>query len=366
MHKTLAADIRPIWVVVNGVLKNVSDFAELTPQKRPEAFCPLCQRLVTLKLGKQRAHHYAHQPEDYCASSNPETALHLNTKFYIYTQLLTAQKIYLEEKCLNHYCKNSYKNLWLQNWDKVEIEFYTDNYKPDIAILSNYKVVAAIEVVVTHPVDEVKAEYFKKNNISWVEIDGDESIYSGDNPWTPEQPLYGCRLFPTKRGRMCQACKAEQERLAAQAEREKLAAQAERERLAAQAEYSRLNYTEILAAKLVDVYFSSGKKYREMLFLEKIVEKGICVKMRVRTEKNSIIAFETGNSLDYVETIRKLNQILDRKWIEYTNKGAMVDKSMKWRKWVTGQKFVARDTGKFPFRYEWDYYSEKWILLVNV
>lgn len=366
MNNTLAADIRPIWVVVKGVLKNVSEFTELTPQKRPEVFCPLCQRLVTLKLGKQRAHHYAHQPEDYCASSNPETALHLNTKFYIYTQLLTAQKIYLEEKCLNQYCKNSYKNLWLQNWDKVEIEFYTDNYKPDIAILSNHKVIAAIEVVVTHPVDEVKAEYFKKNNISWIEIDGDESVYSGDNPWTPEQPLYGCRLFPRKRGRICQGCKAEQERLAAQAEQERLAAQAERERLAAQAEYNRLNYTEILAAKLVDVYFSSGKKYREMIFLGKSVENGVCTKLWVRDREYSIIAFEKGRSLDLVETTRKLNQILDRHWLGYINKRAIVDKFMKWRRWIPGQKFFPGDIRQFPFRYEWDYCSEKWVLLVDL
>lgn len=80
-------EIFPRWVLVDGNLHPVSSFSHLSPGQRPEAICPVCKKRVILKLGNDRVHHYAHQPEDKCAITQPETALHFNTKIYIGHQL---------------------------------------------------------------------------------------------------------------------------------------------------------------------------------------------------------------------------------------------------------------------------------------
>jgi hypothetical protein len=42
--------------------------------------------------------------------------------------------------------------------------------------------------------------------------------------------------------------------------------------------------------------------------------------------------------------------------------GALIDEFMEWRRWVKGNRFIARDTGNYPFRYHWDAAQSKWVL----
>ena len=78
------------WVKVNGETHHVSDFAHLPPQQRLEAYCPVCGHQVLLKLGKVRVHHAAHYEGIVCAATQPETAIHLNSKYHL-QQILNRQ-----------------------------------------------------------------------------------------------------------------------------------------------------------------------------------------------------------------------------------------------------------------------------------
>lgn len=88
-----------IYVVHNGALCHVSDFTDSPIKSRPKVFCPECDYAVILKLGNRKAHHAAHKPDSLCLLTKPETALHLNTKIYLHSQLSNSQKLYI-----NHYC----------------------------------------------------------------------------------------------------------------------------------------------------------------------------------------------------------------------------------------------------------------------
>jgi hypothetical protein len=55
-------------------------------------------------------------------------------------------------------------------------------------------------------------------------------------------------------------------------------------------QYEQSNYEGIHAAKMVDFYFRSGKKYREVYFVMKLVRKNEWVKAWVKTERNQVIA----------------------------------------------------------------------------
>src|SRR4051812_34445335 len=76
------------WAIVDGVPRHVSEFASLRPGQRPRAICPQCARRLTLKLGSVKRHHAAHMAGDVCAATQPETALHLDTKLALAAALL--------------------------------------------------------------------------------------------------------------------------------------------------------------------------------------------------------------------------------------------------------------------------------------
>lgn len=58
-----------------------------------------------------------------------------------------------------------------------------------------------------------------------------------------------------------------------------------------QREFARLNYTETYRAKMVDSYFPSGKKHREVFFVKKQFKGGQCVRVWAETEKRCGRAF---------------------------------------------------------------------------
>lgn len=331
--------IEPKWVLVDQTLYEVSDFAHLSPRNRPNAICPVCQCSVILKLGNHRVHHYAHRPEDKCTANQPETALHLNMKFYIYKQLLQTRKIYTEDSC-EGYCGAKRKQVWLEGWDRVDVEFAIDSFRPDIALMSKGKVIGAIEILVTHPVSEQKARYFNDQGFFWIEVRAKETLYEGDSVWTAEKPLPFTRCHPQLESWKCASCREIEEKRRAQRE------------------YEQNNYETIHSAKMVDFYFKSGKKYREVYFVMKEVKDKTWVKAWVKTEKNITIASE--NAPITRESLQKLNEAVKRKMAEREGAGAIVDEVIKWRLWEKGQKFVARDTDNFPFRYFWDEGREKW------
>jgi hypothetical protein len=334
-------EVGPKWVLVNGKLRDVSEFAHVQPRVRPATTCPICQRNVILKLGSVRTHHYAHRPEDICIASQPETALHINAKFHIYNELLRAQKLYISEPC-RAYCGRKRLKVWLQGWDKVEVEYAVSSFRPDVTLLSNNRVMGAIEVLVTHSVQEQKAHYFAEANIPWLEVKPEETFYQGESAWTTISPIPFYRIHPLAEEWICDQC-----------------TDAERARIK-RAEYEQSNYEGIHAAKMVDFYFRSGKKYREVYFVMKLVRNNEWVKAWVKTERNQVIASIEGPITK--ESLGTLNRAVKRNIAELQQKGALIDEFMEWRLWIKGNRFIARDTGNYPFRYHWDAAQSKWVL----
>ena len=202
---------RPRWVLCNGELRNVSDFADLPYPKRPLVLCPVCEEAATLKLGKLKVHHYAHRKEANCASSSPEGALHLNVKSHFYHELTNAteKQLYVDQPCSDHLLHRerarrnkgwvgdiffeepgapvpTTRSVWTRDWDEIKVEFRVATFRPDLALLKNKEVIAVLEVFVTHATEEKKIDYLAQNNVPWLEIDAHQE---GIENWTPNDVI---------------------------------------------------------------------------------------------------------------------------------------------------------------------------------
>lgn len=332
-------DIHPKYVFVHGVLHVVSDFATLPPKNRPRAICPICKNEVILKLGKVRVHHYAHKSNVVCLSTKPETALHLNTKYYIYNQLLKSSKIFLDIRC--SFCSKKKRYIWLQNWDEVLVEHSLGSSRPDITILKNGKPIGAIEVKVTHPVDEKKTNQFETMDIRWIEVNASESIYEGKNAWTPEKTLPFSKFHPEPKKWICNECKKRIERK----KKEK--------------EYSKHNYVETYSAKIVDYYFPSGKKYREVYSIKKRIKNDVCVGIYLQRRTFEVIL--SLNTKNDELALQKLKHAVELEKQKKEHFGAIVDDFMDWKTNSEARKLRPADFKRYPFRYSWDQSNQIWV-----
>ena len=251
-------EVFPRWVKVNDQIKNVSDFSHLPPRARPKAFCPVCMTPVILKLGKVRVKHYAHKPEVVCAITQPETFLHYTTKYHIYNQLLSGNHLYVGQQCSND-CGESRNYLWVSDWGKVEIETDISNFTPDILLTGKDGIQKTIEIKVTHPVDDFKATFYKDNSIGWLEVEASESLFEGEKAWTIAQPLPFVVIKPRIDEWRCDSCQAEFRK----EERARLKEQQKEE-------YKKHNYEDIIYAKMVDFYYPSKLKHRDVYYLKMV------------------------------------------------------------------------------------------------
>lgn len=210
-----------VYVIYEDTLHHVSNFANQPVKQRPDVFCPNCRATVILKLGERKAHHVAHKPDSLCILIKPETVLHLNTKVYIYSQLLNAQKLYINQYCTGWIAPNigNYEGgqracrgesarrfLWLADWDRVEVESRVESRRPDIVLYRDGKPIAAIEVKATHAVDEQKMLDLELSGLPWLEVEADEDFYDADDKWTPDKPLPYVRCVPPIPERTCDRC----------------------------------------------------------------------------------------------------------------------------------------------------------------
>jgi len=339
-------EIHPQWVVVNDQIHRVSDFSHLPPPDRPKAFCPICMNPVILKLGSERVHHYAHQPDVICATTQPETALHLNTKFYIYRQLLSGTRLYLKQQCSNG-CGKSRNIPWVRDWVRVEIESNIGPFRPDILIVASGGTNKAIEIKVTHPIESEKEAFFNEQKIGCLEVGASESIYDGENAWTIDQPLPFAVCKPPLPKWTCYHCQAELK-------------QEEKARLKEQKyeEFRKHNYKEILYSKMVDIYYPSGRKYRETYYLKKAVRDDKPLGISIETRKGKEVSRLYGEITEALieEAFQTTKSEVDR----FCNKNRTIVDDHKWLPWVHGKKYFAFDIERYPYRYEWNVMVKKW------
>ena len=150
-------------------------------------FCPKCKEPLNARNeGKKNQHHFAHSPESNCQGSY-ETTLHMLAKKIIKEEKKMVLPEY-DRRCVFHpekdynreedfgkfsddygpYLKmDSYK----VHFDDVEIEQRTDSsdLQPDCVGITE-KARLAIEIYVTHPVDDEKIKKIKRDCLNCIEI----------------------------------------------------------------------------------------------------------------------------------------------------------------------------------------------------
>lgn len=152
--------------------------------------CPICNEILVAKMGEKNLWHFAHSKNSNCKNSF-ETSLHQYAKkvFENNSELLLPEINLGESLSMNMFDKNLVEDiaLWL-DYNDWTTECYTtifeankykytwifneckfDSFIPDILIMINEKKVA-VEIYVTHSVDEVKRKKVYKSNIDMIEI----------------------------------------------------------------------------------------------------------------------------------------------------------------------------------------------------
>ena len=120
-------------------------------------FCPNCKAALIAKNGKdKRQHHFAHEANSDCLKGY-QTALHLLGK-----------EIIQKEKLIP--IINNKFQFELMKADSIEIEKRVEDIIPDVYALINNKPVA-IEILVTHEVDDLKYQKIQFHELTTIEID---------------------------------------------------------------------------------------------------------------------------------------------------------------------------------------------------
>jgi len=374
------------WVSVADEVVHVSQFASLKPKQRPRASCPVCGDQVIMKLGAKNAHHCAHKPDAVCAATSGETAVHLNSKLYIARKLekeiVRAQqdgdlpRLVIKELCgykggyYEKTCTEERSTVWAVGFDEVAVEVRVGNRQPDITLRHNGMDMAGIEVHVTNAVSDEKAADLKLLGLPWIEVKGKPELYEGDWPWNSLQTL---KVTRTGEGRWrCATCavkeaeaaarKAEEARLEQEWADEKALREKESAEDAAVREHLRNNGWHKRAARIVDYYFSSGKKYRDLYIIEQYLVDG---------EITKLVLYRAGRDGNLVEIDGDASDAAKRDIAagfrcEVDNialKAAVVD---TWHKWLDAKCYsVCNESAIYgdyynPYRYKWNSRQRRW------
>jgi hypothetical protein len=167
--------------------------------KDEEYYCTECKKEMILKrgvAGKKRPH-FAHK--QISPNCYPETVLHNAYKNLLFSRLVRAltnqEQVSIEWAC--KICGEKHKLNLLENIDKVQLESYVENYKPDMVLLRQGRPVSAIEIIVTHKPEKEAEDYYVAEKISVIKIflESDEDIYSVENnPLIPPSVEYCLEL----------------------------------------------------------------------------------------------------------------------------------------------------------------------------
>ncbi|WP_257311278.1 competence protein CoiA family protein [Geothrix fuzhouensis] len=151
--------------------------------------CPGCLKPIILRSGSIKVRHFAHKAGFGCSW---ESYLHKTAKF----ELQKAIEAWLENRgptptitgnCMGTEwwsCEGEIRRPLIRTKiDEVKLEHQVKDLRPDVVLLHDRKPVLAIEILVTHEVDEFKR---LKSEHLWLELDATNVI---DNPriWQPIQ-----------------------------------------------------------------------------------------------------------------------------------------------------------------------------------
>lgn len=131
--------------------------------------CPICQGEMILRQGRQRKPHFAHKA--LTENCTPESALHYGFKRLltekIEEHIASQQPLQISWSC--RYCLEEHVGNLVKKTKRVEMEYNLGSCQPDIALLDNHnRVIAVIEVVVTHYPEEQALNYYEQHGIGTV------------------------------------------------------------------------------------------------------------------------------------------------------------------------------------------------------
>jgi hypothetical protein len=165
--------------------------------------CPACERVVDLHAGAKKKRHYHHR----ASACTAETVTHLSAKRLIVEAVVAwragGPAPVFERCCAARGCTTTTRHRMPKKVLRAEIESrLPSGHVADVALLGQNDVpIAAIEVLVTHAVDDVKA---LEIGIPWVEVSGEAVCRSHGRVLVPVRdrflPWY-CAEHVDRRGR---------------------------------------------------------------------------------------------------------------------------------------------------------------------
>ena len=126
--------------------------------KYSSAACFDCQDYLVAKKGNRVASHFAHRSRD--SDCQGESGLHRLAK-----HILSKEK----SICLRHYPERD--KHFTYKFNHAYVEFKIENYRVDCFLRDEELPPLAVEIKVTHPVDDEKIMMFRRNKIAAIEID---------------------------------------------------------------------------------------------------------------------------------------------------------------------------------------------------
>lgn len=159
-------------------------------------FCPSCRNSVIFRNGKIRKPHFAHKATKIC---NQETIIHKSAKLLVQKVIQEWKKGKAESPLLKRRCDTCLSYVYQPLPEKVEhacVEYkFSNNIIADVALIAGGIPQAAVEIRVTHAVDETK---IRKMTIPFVELDGYQII---------EEPFVWKPLLDNFNPLTCNKCK---------------------------------------------------------------------------------------------------------------------------------------------------------------
>lgn len=332
----------PIWVLSGSELIAISKLANIPAKERPLVKCPSCRQTVTPKLGNKNVHHFAHRPGSLCELNNSETALHFNTKIHIFIELRKGNRLFVNVPCKGNFCETYRDVTILENWDSVDIELGLGSFRPDITLIRNSKPIGVIEIYATHKMSQEKIDFLSNIGVPHFEIEASEDIYNSSTSWDISKPLPISTRHEafSNNSWECDNCKNRKEELRQQRIKEFE------------------NRVENHAYKMVDYYYSSGKKYRQVYYIKFKYINGILAKAFLQDSKGKI--YLSINSPINKDTIQIFN-IKVKGFISSRSKANNYACELtNWTLWTFFHKPHPTNTYLYPFSYEWDSINRLW------
>jgi competence protein CoiA-like protein len=351
--------VRLEWVLLDGRPAFVSTFAALGAGRRPSVLCPECRQPVTLKLGSERRHHAAHRPGDACAATHPETALHLNVKCHIAAVLEGAiggtRPLMVRRRCAAE-CGRWIDTVWVPAWDAIRLESSLRQAEtrrvPDIVLEKDGVTIGAIEILVSHAVDDEKAAALAALRVPWLEVRADEGLIESPG-WSIDLPLMVHRASGLGDWR----CENDQLLYATVSERQRHDQVREAEALR--------HTTVIAAARVVDIYRPGGWSAR---LVYSVVESSTDGRLTTVTLMRDGFAVESyRKDEDAPGAFRaRISPLIKRAYDADVvalrrPRGAITDSPMRWARGAAAA-ILSGSPAKHPRRYQFVTRTQRWTM----